>query len=429
MIDRKTGRGFATLRVEAWEDDLITSSITDARGRFHLSLEDDKHPDLFFKLFKLDQLLKTTSDSVIWSGQPGKSDITIEMEIPASSLASVRRTASLSATGVAVSAANGYPLAGLRVGAWFVPPAAQKGGHNDGNGNRSEALLGEGITNSSGRFAIRFRETPPARAKLCRLREDPDASFVLKIEGLRDTPLFVSNPFTVASIFPVTLRVQIPGKPIQAAIWTKLGARLEQARLAQLHELVRQLVATPAAQSLFGDWTLETRHSIAVRLEHAFLDPDGVLQRLGPLPTLRELHASGALDQYQKRIARQLRNSRVEKAFMAMSGKAASFSDLLEVDWVMDAEEFKKGKPGKAVNKFQAAYESPSVGASLQQKAEVSLPSKLSGYRDYLRTIYADAPGSADYAKYGNQLENRFHQDFETLSIAEKPVNEIWCRS
>jgi hypothetical protein len=425
VIDRKTRRGFASLRVEAWENDLIANSITDARGRFHLSLKGGKQPGLFFKLFRLDQLLKSTSDAVIWTTQAGRPDITIEIEMPAPIPASARRTAPLAVTGQAVHAANGYPLAGLRVGAWFVPPPTKHGGHDGGSGNRHDTLLGEGIADSSGRFAIRFRDAWPARAKLCRLREDPEASFVLKIEGLRGTPLFVSNPLTVASVFPVTLRVPLAAKPILAAAWKGLGARLEKARVAQLHELVRQLVAVPAAQSLFGDWDLETRHSVAARLEHAFLDPDGVLQKFGPLPTLRELHAPEALEQYQKRIARRLRNPRVQQTFITMSGKVASFSDLLEVDWVMDVEELKKGKPGKAVNKFQNAYELPSAGALAQPSIEISLPSKLSGYRDYLRTIYADAPKSADYAKRRDQLENRFHQDFETLSITERPANQI----
>src|SRR5262249_30559113 len=95
------------------------------------------------------------------------------------------------------------------------------------------------------------------------------------------------------------------------------------------------------------------------------------------------------------------------------------------VDWVMDVEEFKKGKPGKAVNKFQDAYESPSMGSLQQPLIEVSVPSELSGYRDYLRTVYTDAPSSPDYAKYRSQLENRFHQDFETLSVTAQPANQI----
>ena len=93
IIDRETQEGLAGLRVEAWDKDLICndlvgSAITDDQGAFKVAFDEsyfrelflDQQPDLFFKVFQSDRLIKSTEDSVLWNVAAGDTQIVIEVE-------------------------------------------------------------------------------------------------------------------------------------------------------------------------------------------------------------------------------------------------------------------------------------------------------------------------------------------------------------
>lgn len=94
VIDSKNKRGIAGLRVEAWDkelifDDPVGSTFTGQRGAFRMVFDEtafkelflDRRPDLFFKVFKSNKLIKNTKDSVIWNVQREKTKIVIEVDI------------------------------------------------------------------------------------------------------------------------------------------------------------------------------------------------------------------------------------------------------------------------------------------------------------------------------------------------------------
>jgi hypothetical protein len=94
VINRKTREGLAGLRVEAWDkdlifNDLVGSAVTDAAGAFLISFDEshfaelflDRQPDLFFKVFRGETLIKSTEDSVLWNVKTEKTQINIEIEM------------------------------------------------------------------------------------------------------------------------------------------------------------------------------------------------------------------------------------------------------------------------------------------------------------------------------------------------------------
>lgn len=87
VIDSNLHIGAPGLRVEAWDKDLIVSdlvgvAITDAEGTFRLEFESayfqelfaDRLPDLFFKIFHKDELIRSTENAVLWNVAAGETD-------------------------------------------------------------------------------------------------------------------------------------------------------------------------------------------------------------------------------------------------------------------------------------------------------------------------------------------------------------------
>ena len=93
VIDQQSRQGLAGLRVETWDKDLICndlvgSSVTVLEGAFQMSFVEsyfrelflDRRPDLFFRVFYKDKLIKSTEDSILWNLAAGDTQIIIPVD-------------------------------------------------------------------------------------------------------------------------------------------------------------------------------------------------------------------------------------------------------------------------------------------------------------------------------------------------------------
>jgi protocatechuate 3,4-dioxygenase beta subunit len=122
----------------------------DADGRFDIQFDEsyfkeiffDRKPDLFFKVFQNDELIKSTEDSLLWNVEAGETEIEIKVDIPTpSQIFKVKGT---------VLQPEGTPLAGVVVKAFDKDL-------------RHEEELGEVSTNQAGEYEFTYTRQQPGR--------------------------------------------------------------------------------------------------------------------------------------------------------------------------------------------------------------------------------------------------------------------------
>ena len=151
VIDRTVRQGVSNLRVEGWDKDLICndmvgSATTDEQGTFVIEFTSayfkelflDRQPDLFFKVFRANELIKSTEDSVLWNVAVGVSEVVIELDI--SAVGMPEETSLVRGT---VTDANQKPLANLIVRAFE-------------RDLRHPQLLGTTTTHTNGDYRIEY---------------------------------------------------------------------------------------------------------------------------------------------------------------------------------------------------------------------------------------------------------------------------------
>jgi hypothetical protein len=94
VIDRMTGAGVAALVVEAWDrdtqyHDMLGTAVTDQDGAFRIGFNPDyfgdyggdQAPDLFFRVYRDEQLLKDTMAESRENQQEGRIEVVIELDL------------------------------------------------------------------------------------------------------------------------------------------------------------------------------------------------------------------------------------------------------------------------------------------------------------------------------------------------------------
>jgi len=93
VVAQQDGKGLVGLRVESWDKDLICNdlvgtSVTDSNGAFQMVFEEtyfqelflDRRPDLFFKVFYRNKLIKSTESSILWNRAAGDVQVIIPID-------------------------------------------------------------------------------------------------------------------------------------------------------------------------------------------------------------------------------------------------------------------------------------------------------------------------------------------------------------
>jgi hypothetical protein len=343
---------------------------------------------------------------------------------------------SFTVIGALLNTATGYPIQGLTVNVYFLEPQVK------GNTRQEETLLGTAQSTIDGTYRIVWIDSPVVSQKLCLLTSCPRSQFILKVSEGPSKPkqqaqpskqlLLISSPTSATSkTMVVNLSISIPEQILTNRDWTVIGKRMQTAGLTRLSDLTRQLVILPPSQSLFREWSPIQRQNAVAQLEKAFLDPQGTLSKISPLPSWQQLSAPNGLENYRKSLGDTANQTNVQEAFAELRQKVSQFSSISAVDWIVDPAKFTDGPAGAITanqsNYFGALpYPTPPPGPIFGPPPEL-------GYRDYLRTQWTSMASLQTFWSVNplsepqseEQLRNRFHQDFRTQDTSQKVANEI----
>ncbi len=422
-------KGIGGLKVEAWDkdlicDDMLGSAVTNEDGTFQVWFNEeyfqelcvDRRPDVFFKVFNGEVLIKNTEEDVLWNMRSGDRNVVIKVDFAAGADLGVAMVDRIAISGLLLNKNNGYPLAGLTVRAFSVGTIEE--GETIELDNNSP--LAESISGPSGRFSLSVDDL-----------ESSVTGFVLVCNDSNGSAMFTSARYSLSKpVENLILLLPMEVSSIDLAVWQALAECVEQTRIVQLHELVRQLCGAGSGSTFFQNLSMGVRMAVITELEYAFLDPKRILRSHAAAPSFKDLNSSTSLNEYLQHFEPYLVELDVKKAIDGLVGKLNAFSSLLEVDWVMDIDALKKGDTNLAVNKFSDLYmvsaaDELSVGFEPGPEVHLLVPTELSRYRDYLRTIFTGPEDTEKYLHFRDTLKRRFHQNFETLDTQTRPANAI----
>ncbi|MGH8201130.1 MAG: hypothetical protein ACREVO_12355 [Steroidobacteraceae bacterium] len=313
------------------------------------------------------------------------------------------------------------PLQDLLVDVYYVDPAQSKG-------QPGRRLLGSATSDVNGSFLVSWQQDATVVQLLCLLSACSDASYIATVSVQADQdPLLTTSPASLhGAVTSLDLAIPIPAQAITTAQWSDLGARAAASGVTTVSGIAAQLTLTPTGQSIFSDWTLVQRQNAAAQLGIAFLDPQGVLSALRPLPGWQALEAPGGLDAYRQSLGDKSSQADVVSSLAELAQKLTAFSSLSSVDWQIDPTKFAQGVSAP-ITAVQHNYFGVLPVPILRET-----PSEL-GYRNYLLAQWTSMITLVEYiepykltvAQADQQLRNRFHQDFATTDRTMKAANEV----
>lgn len=228
LIDQNQ-RPLAGLRVEAWDKDHLTSDdflgeeISGQDGHFQIAFGPerfkegffDSDPDIFFRIFRGEDLIHSTEDSVLWNFKHESYDLTITIEIKDESGGSEGKR--LTVEGRVVNS-NGVPLSGYFVEVYL-------------KSLEKDFLAGKTVSGEKGAFSISFSPSG--------LKSLPDIEARAYAKG--DEENFTRSEIKFNAAEHVSVDVIVPVDKVKAApeferVLKTFGAHLGGMEMADLKE-------------------------------------------------------------------------------------------------------------------------------------------------------------------------------------------------
>jgi hypothetical protein len=344
VLDRKSEQGVPNLRVEAWDkdatiDDFVGSAVTREGGVFEIKFDQphfrelfsDKQPDLYFKVFSDDKLIKSTEDSVLWNVKTSETEIVIEVNLPAEKPEPDGKPQPFKVAGL-VRRVDGAPLVGALVRAFDKDL-------------RSEECRNETTTDEAGRYEItytaaQFRRAEKGSADL-RLsvcnedgRELVSSAIIFNARPEETVDLTVGGEYRgpseyeamIAEITPVLQDVPLHELTEQDIIFLVGDTGLEAQRLTWLAESARLARETEIPSEAFYAWFRDGQPQQFAELIRRSTD-----LLMASLDNAVRQHHVPELDESLKDMLHQvLDNRRVDEVLKpAGDGAPASLGDAL----------------------------------------------------------------------------------------------------
>lgn len=229
IVDRQTQKPLEGLQVEAWDkdlihDDLVGRSVTDAQGTFAIDIEEssylgifrERKPDLFFRVLRNGEILRSTEDSVLWNITEAPRDILIEVNGGSSSSSGQRFDVHGS-----IKLADGSPAPGFLVGAFD-------------RDLRNEQRLGTTRSGADGGYKIQYSSSQFENP------ESGSADIVLKVFAndhvVQATSAVLFNAPTSAQIDVTIPRAVVEPPSLFDRIRIAVEPNLGRLQIAQLEE-------------------------------------------------------------------------------------------------------------------------------------------------------------------------------------------------
>lgn len=243
VIDQTTKGGIAALRVEAWDKGLVVkepfaTAITDPQGFFIIEFKQKRLDNffggrqalLFFNVFRDNDQIASTQDSIIWSRESPDQIITIPIKPADAPVDKGKKPKPLKVRGQ-IRRQDGSPVRKATVRAFITTP-------------EKEIALGEAQTDAEGNYEIvpaadPSSLPPPANAQLqARVFDKQGTRLATSSSPMQEGAATMDIVITDLTYFVRGTIRDVNGKPLQSGIVRLLGTAVQpEERLGETNEL------------------------------------------------------------------------------------------------------------------------------------------------------------------------------------------------
>ncbi|MCC6287937.1 MAG: hypothetical protein IT249_08630 [Chitinophagaceae bacterium] len=293
--------------------------------------------------------------------------------------------------------------------------------------------IGKAISGADGRFDLIPSEDPVIQEYLCFLNCSNQWSIQLAYVDADDKSLGESKTFSITDENVIEFILPETTKAPSRDQWKKLGKLMKEHKTIRLDHITTELAGL-SPSGIFHDWTVKQRLSVLYYLENTFLDPDKILAGDNKIVRMSQLQDPTTRDALREEIALQDSNKILQAFDEAVMRSNLAGGHLNAAGIFLNPISIEKGDISKGVNEFVGRKIVGSLGMDTRPDFNDIFPwfkNPLEQYRDYLvdiwvqRAINQVSGQPLNAAGAIQQLNNRFHQNFQIHDSKTVPANSI----